>query len=92
LAELTLRHRLPSIFGTPENAEAGGLMSYSPNQVELTRRSATYIDRILKGAKPGDLPVEQATRFLTVINLKTAKALGVKIPEAILIRADRVIE
>src|SRR5688572_192808 len=71
LAELALWYRLPSIFGTPENAEAGGLMSYSPNQVELTRRSATYIDRILKGAKPGDLPVEQAATFL-VVNLKTA--------------------
>lgn len=92
LAELALRHRLPSVFGTPENAEAGGLMSYSPDQVDLTRRSAIYIDRILKGAKPSDLPVEQATRFLTVVNLKAAKALNIRIPEAILIRANRVIE
>ena len=92
LAELAVKYRLPSVFGTPENAEAGGLMSYSPDNVDLTRRSAAYIDKILKGAKPSDLPVEQATRYLTLVNLKTAKALNVRIPEAILIRADRVIE
>lgn len=92
LAELALQHRLPSIYGTPENVDAGGLMSYSPDNVDLTRRAATYIHKILKGAKPADLPVEQATKYQLVVNLKTAKALGLPVPEAILVRADRVIE
>jgi putative ABC transport system substrate-binding protein len=92
LAELALRHRLPSMFGTRENVEVGGLMSYAPNLIDLTRRSATYIDKILKGAKPADLPVEQATKFELVINNKTAKAIGLAIPESFLLRADEVIE
>ena len=92
LAELALKHRLPSMFGTRENVMAGGLMSYAPDQADLTRRSATYIHKILKGAKPAELPVEQASKFQLVINLKTAKALGLKIPEAILVRADEAIE
>jgi putative ABC transport system substrate-binding protein len=83
--------RLPSV-GLTELAEAGGLMAYGPSRREMFRRSAYFVGRILKGAKPGDLPVEQATRFETVLNLKTAKALGIQFPQAVLARADRVIE
>jgi putative ABC transport system substrate-binding protein len=92
LAELALKHRLPTMFAPKENVEAGGLMSYAPDLVDLTRRAATYIDKILKGAKPGDLPVEQASKYELVINLKTAKALGLTIPPSLLARADQVIE
>jgi putative ABC transport system substrate-binding protein len=92
LARLALKHRLPSMFGARENVEAGGLMSYAPHHVDLTRRAATYIHKILNGAKPADLPVEQASKYLLVINLKTAKALGLEIPPALLARADEVIE
>jgi len=88
LAELALKHRLPSMFQVRYNVEAGGLMSYAPDLLDLTRRSAIYIDKILKGAKPADLPVEQASRYQLVINLKTAKALGFTVPPAILARAD----
>jgi putative ABC transport system substrate-binding protein len=91
LAESALKHQLPGIFGASENVEAGGLMSYAPDLVDLTRRAATYIDKILKGANPGDLPVEQASKYELVINLKTAKVLGITIPPDILVRADRVI-
>jgi putative ABC transport system substrate-binding protein len=80
------------MFGTKENVEAGGLMSYAPDLLDLTRRAATYIDKILKGSKPADLPVEQATKFELVVNNKTAKALGLNIPESFLLRADQVIE
>jgi putative ABC transport system substrate-binding protein len=92
LAELVLKHRLPSMFTQREVVEAGGLMCYAPDVLDLTRRAATYIDKILKGAKPADLPVEQPTKFEFVINLKTAKALGLTIPPAVLARADEVIQ
>ena len=92
LAELALKHRLPTMHGPSEYVEAGGLLSYASSYPDLFRRAAVYVDKILKGAKPGDLPIEQPTRFELVINLKTAKALGVAIPQAVLLRADRVIE
>ena len=89
---LAARSRLPAVYPQREFAEAGGLMSYGPNVVDQFRRAATYADKILKGAKPGDLPVEQATKFEFIINLKTAKALGLTIPQSVLIRADHVIQ
>jgi putative tryptophan/tyrosine transport system substrate-binding protein len=92
LIQLALRHRLAGMFGFKENAEAGGLMSYSADVLDLYRRSAVYVDKILKGAKPADLPVEQPTKFELVLNLKTAKAIGVQISSEILVRADQVIE
>jgi len=92
LAELALEHRLPSIHGPSEYVEAGGLLSYAPSYLDLFRRAAIYVDKILKGAKPADLPIEQPTTFELVINLKTAKALGVTMPRALLLRANRVIE
>ena len=88
----TAAHRLPAIYGAREFTAAGGLISYGTNLSVLYRRIATYIDRVLRGAKPGDLPVEQPTRFELVINVKTAKALGLKIPQSLLLRADEVIE
>jgi putative ABC transport system substrate-binding protein len=92
LAELALKHRLPAMFANKENVEAGGLMSYGADRNDLSRRAARYIDKILKGAKPADLPVEQASKYQLVINLKTAKALGLEIPPTLLARADEVIE
>jgi len=92
LAELALKHRLPGMFGSRENVEAGGLMSYGADYNDLHRRAALYIDKILKGVKPADLPVEQASKYELIINLKTAKALGLAIPESFLLRADKVIE
>lgn len=92
IAAQATKHRLPSIFANRESAEAGGLMSYGQNQVDIYRRAAGYVDRILKGAKPGDLPVEQPTQLELLINRKTAKALGLPIPQSLLISADKVIE
>jgi putative ABC transport system substrate-binding protein len=92
LAELALKHRLPSMFQVRANVEAGGLMCYTPDHQDLTRRSAVYIDKILKGAKPADLPVEQASKHELVINFRTAKALGLAIPPSLLLRADHLIE
>jgi putative ABC transport system substrate-binding protein len=89
---LALGLRLPTVHGLREYAEAGGLMSYGPNIPDLFRRAADYVDKILRGAKPGDIPVEQPTKFDLVINLTTAKALGLTIPESILARADELIE
>ena len=92
LAELAVKHRLPTVVGFREFAEAGGLASYGTDYPDLFRRAAMYVDKILKGAKPGDLPMEQPTKFELVINLKTAKALGLTIPQSLLLRADEVIQ
>jgi putative tryptophan/tyrosine transport system substrate-binding protein len=92
LAELARKYKLPTMFAARSYVEAGGLMSYGPDRADLFRRAATYVDKILKGAKPADLPVEQPTRFEMVINLKTAKALGLTVPQLVLLRADKVIE
>jgi putative ABC transport system substrate-binding protein len=92
LAELALKHWLPTMFAAKENVEAGGLMSYGADRNDLSRRAALYVDKILKGAKPADLPVEQASKYQLVINLKTAKALGLEIPPGVLALADEVIE
>jgi putative ABC transport system substrate-binding protein len=92
LADLAVQHRLPSVFGAKDNVLAGGLLSYAPDARDLTHRAATYIDKILRGYKPADLPVEQASRYELTINMKTAKALGLSIPPTLLARADEVIE
>jgi putative ABC transport system substrate-binding protein len=92
IATLALKHRIPGMFGATEYAEDGGLVSYAPNYADLFRRAAGYLDRIVKGAKPGDLPIEQPTRLDLVINGKTAKALGVAIPLAMATRATRIVD
>ena len=92
IAELAAKSRLPAVYTLREHAEAGGLMAYGANPLDLERRAATYVDKILKGAKPADLPVEQATKFELVINLKTAKALGLTIPPTLLFQADEVLQ
>src|SRR5215831_12908302 len=84
--------RLPAVYAYPEHAKAGGLLIYATSYYDLFRRAATYVDRIVKGAKPGDLPIEQPTKFEMILNLKTAKALGLTIPQSILVRADEIIQ
>jgi putative ABC transport system substrate-binding protein len=92
IVALAARHRLPAMYGTREFADEGGLMAYGPHRPDLYRRSAVYVDKILKGAKPADLPVEQPTKFELIVNLKTAKALGLDMPTTLLLRASEVIE
>ena len=92
IVDLAFKHRLPALYGVKPFVDAGGLMSYGPDRIDQNRRAATYVDKILKGAKPADLPVEQPTKFELVINLKTAKALGLAIPPSLLQRADQVID
>jgi len=92
LAEFALAQRLPTMFANTENVEAGGLLAYSPSSADNYRRAAVFIDKILRGAKPGDIPVEQPTKFELAVNLKTAAAIGLTIPAALLLRADRVVE
>jgi putative tryptophan/tyrosine transport system substrate-binding protein len=89
---LASKHQLPAMYEAQEFVQDGGLISYGPDIAEMTRRSATLVDKVLKGVKPADLPIEQPTKFQLAINLKTAKALGLTIPPALLARADEVIE
>ena len=92
LVDLATKNRLPAVYPFRDFVDAGGLMAYGPNLADLFRRAATYVDKILKGAKPADLPVEQPTQLELVINLKTAKALGITIPQSVLTRANEVIQ
>ena len=92
IADLAIKNRLPLMFESSRTVEAGGLLSYSSNEAENFKRAAYYVDRILKGAKPADLPVEQPTKFELVINLKTAKQIGLTIPQSVMYRADKVIK
>ena len=92
IVDLAVKHRLPATYGRPEYIEAGGLMYYGTNYNDLFRRAATYVDKILKGAKPADLPVEQPQKFEFIINLKAAKQIGLTIPPRVLARADKVIK
>ena len=92
IIELAAKHRLPAIYEWRAHVVDGGLMTYSASSYGLNQRLASYVDRILKGAKPGDMPIERPTRFELIINLKTAKALGLSLPQALLLRADEVIE
>ena len=92
LVDFAAKNKLPAMYKRDEFVDAGGLGSYATSSIDLSRRAATYVDKILKGAKPADLPVEQPTKFEFVINLKTAKQIGVTIPPNVLARADRVIK
>jgi ABC-type uncharacterized transport system substrate-binding protein len=89
---LAQRHRLPTLFGFRQHVREGAMMSYGPDSVDIVRRSASYVDRILKGEKPADLPVQAPTKYELAINLRTAKALGIEVPPTLLARADEVIE
>lgn len=91
IAELAVKHKLPAIYGIPEHVDAGGLLAYAANRLDVFRRAAAYVDKILKGAKPADLPVEQPKKFDFIVNLKAAKQIGLTIPPNVLARADRVI-
>ena len=92
LISAAARNNVPAVYGQSYFARDGGLLSYGPDPVDIIRRAATYVDRILRGAKPGDLPVQFPTKFEMAVNLKTAKALGLTVPQSILLRADEVIE
>jgi putative ABC transport system substrate-binding protein len=92
IVDVAARQRLPAMYPYREFADAGGLIAYAPSSPDMFRRSASFVDKILKGAKPGDLPVEQPTKFELVINMKTAKALGLTIPPSLLLRADEIIQ
>ena len=92
IAELALKNRLPTMYGHRDMVQAGGLMTYGPDYGDLYRRAAEHVHKILKGAKPSDLPVEQPTKFELILNLKTAKALGLTVPDQLLVAADEVIE
>jgi putative ABC transport system substrate-binding protein len=92
VADLAIKHRFPAIYDRIDFVEVGGLMSYGADVLDMFRRTATYVDKILNGAKPGDLPVERPTKFELVINLKTAKEIGLTIPQRLLARTDRVIK
>jgi putative ABC transport system substrate-binding protein len=92
IADLAIKHRLPTMFQGSTWVDSGGLMSYSTNDIHASRRAATYVDKILKGTKPADLPVEQSIKYEMVVNLKTAKQIGLTIPPNVLSRADRVIK
>ena len=92
IADLAARNRLPAVYGQRRHAEAGGLMAYSHSELDNIRRAASYVDRILRGAKPADLSVEQPTRFELVINMRAARALGLTISQSLLLRADQIIE
>jgi putative ABC transport system substrate-binding protein len=92
IVDLAMKNRLPSMYETSDSVEAGGLLSYSSNDVENFRRAASYVDKILKGAKPADIPVEQPTKFELVINLKTAKEIGLTIPNSVLAKTDKVVQ
>jgi putative tryptophan/tyrosine transport system substrate-binding protein len=92
LAELAIHYKLPTMHGLRSSVEAGGLISYAPDFDDLVRRAATYVDRILKGARPADIPVEQPTKFELIVNLKAAKVLGLTVPRSILVRADQIIQ
>jgi putative ABC transport system substrate-binding protein len=92
IADIALRHRLPVMFPSPEPVEVGGLVSYGPSHVDLWRRAASHVDRVLKGARPAELPIEEPTRFELVLNARSARALGLSIPAALQLRADRVLE